>query len=101
MSVTITFQGAQEELEMNLSNCNFFAFFKKIGIEADYCGEEKAEVLYNLCKSFNPKALVQNAYAEGNYYDCGRSLEQVSRYKWNLMTLASEAMKQNKSIVWY
>ena len=101
MSVTITFVNAPEELSMNLSNDNFIAFFTKLlGNAADYVGEAKALTLYNLCKNFKPKTLVQDAYAEDNYYNCGRTLEQVTRYKWALMRIAVQAMKEGKPIHW-
>lgn len=100
MSVTIYFLDAPEELMLNLSNHNFYSFFNRLGLEAECCGQEKATVIYNLCKSFKPKTLIEDSYNEGNFYHCGRSLEQVTRYKWALMKLATEAIKQGKDIYW-
>jgi hypothetical protein len=102
MSVTISFQGASEELSLNLANSNFYDFFTILGLSLDseYCGSEDPTVIYNLCKSFDPMSLIVDAYSEGNCYYCGRTLEQVTRYKWNLMNLAKAAIKAGKRIYW-
>jgi hypothetical protein len=101
MSVNIYFENCPDSLNMNLSNTNFYRFFKALGIEVnDYCGEVCSKIAYNLCKSFDPKKLVVDSYQEENIYYAGRTIEQVARYKWNLMKLAAEAKKQGKPILW-
>jgi hypothetical protein len=100
MSVTISFSGCSEDLEMNLSNHNFHSFFRRLGVSPDLM-EADPNHIFNLCKSFDPKTLLEDSYSEKNFYHCGRTLEQVTKYKWRLMRLATEAIKQDKSIVWY
>ena len=104
MGVTITYNGATESNMMHLSNHNFYCLFSALGLnpqsEAGLVGEESAKVIYNLCKNLNLKNLLEQSYTDNNFIHQGRTLEQVTRYKWNLMKLASEAIKDNQPIYW-
>lgn len=92
--------------ELNLSNSNFFALFKALGLEADYCGQISATEFYNRVNTiYNPKQITSDSRfsQEPNkcaVYSCGRTLEQVTRYKWELLQIASEAKKRNEPITW-
>lgn len=86
--------------EVNLANGNFFALWQAIGLEADYCGAIEADVLLAALSRFDVNSLVSETVVDGRMVCCGRTIEQVSRYFWNVSLIAHEAKSRGELVTW-
>lgn len=88
--------------EINLANGNFFALWSALtnSFNVECCGSIDPNELLGLLNRFKPKSIVTSTQVDGNYIQSGRSLEQVTRYYWNLRSIAIEAKNRNEIVVW-
>lgn len=81
--------------EMNLANGNFAALWNSLGLDCEDCsGSIRAIELKNRLKMFSAKKLTCETEVQGNFYDFGRSTEQVTGYYWRLQQICVEALRR-------
>lgn len=89
--------------EINMANPNAMNLLQMLGIEPDFAGQINARDLIQRISSArnNISSNTKEPTQDGNFYDFGRSYEQIERYLDELETIAMRAMQMdNPSIVW-
>lgn len=93
--------------EMNLSNSNFIALWGMLGLNPEYSGSIKPEELEGRLNNIKGKladltspTVIEMKDECPKIIEFGRSMNQVTRYYFELRKIASEAIKRNEIIVW-
>lgn len=93
--------------ELNLANGNFAALWSALGLEVECCGtidaHELAGRLNNLKR--NLRGLTSQGDVDAEEGRCtvinvGRSMDQVTRYYWELRKIVTAALERNEEITW-
>lgn len=98
MSVTIT--SATNPHSLNVSNHNFYSLWSSLGFNPVCGGELPASSLFNALKTFKPASITEASYIEGNFHHSGRTIQQTTRYYWELMHIVTHALEHNEAIYW-
>lgn len=101
MSVTIqSLSNTDPALELNVSNSNFRALWSALGFMPEECGGITGDTLEEALNKFKPMSLTTEAIQEGNFFEGGRTPEQVARYYWSLRLIAKQAKELEEPVVW-
>jgi len=87
--------------ELNMSNQNFSEVWGKLGLDShEFCGTMDGRELRAVLAGVKPSTLTRSLTVDGNYIDCGITLEQAVRYLNQLWFIACEAEEREEMVVW-
>jgi hypothetical protein len=90
--------------ELNMANGNFGAVFRAMGLaltEDDFFfGSIPATEFRKHLNQLKPTKLTYESTQEGIMFTQGRTLEQATRYYWQLNKICNEALKRGANITW-
>lgn len=90
--------------ELNMANGNFGDVFRSIGLalteDTFWYGNMSAAEFRKHLNQLKPAKLTSEAEQDGIVYTQGRTIEQATRYYWQLNKICNEALKRGARIVW-
>lgn len=89
--------------EVNVSNGNFIALWKAIGLRidcSDLSGRMDGRVMLRALKSIDVKSMVREPVVDGNHMDFGISSDQADRYIETLTKISMEAERRESDVCW-
>jgi hypothetical protein len=93
------------QFDMNLSNRNFGAVWRELGLELDWCGTIKPQTLsaaiMRVCEAnLVSDSVVTQEPGKCSTVDFGRTMEQVNSYFNRLLDICYEAERREEDICW-